>query len=79
MIKSGYANFKRGRTGKNDTKRSGRPNSAVVSEDTKKLLKLVLADCKLKLCEIAEELKISEHSVSTNLHQHLSMRKLCSK
>ena len=33
----------------------------------------------LKLCEIAEELKISEGSVFTILHEHLSMRKLCSK
>ena len=44
----------------------------------KKLHKLILADRKLKLCEIAEELKISEGSVFTILHEHLSMRKLCS-
>ena len=36
-------------------------------------------NCKLKLCEIAEELKISEGSVFTILHEHLSMRKLGSK
>ena len=46
---------------------------------TKKLRKLVLADRKLKLCEITEELKISEGCVFTILHEHLSMRKLCSK
>ena len=45
----------------------------------KKLYKLILATCKLKLCEIAEELKISEGSVFTILHEHLSMKKLCSK
>ena len=45
----------------------------------KRLHKLVLADRKLKLHETAEELKISEGSVFTILHQHLSMRKLCSK
>ena len=44
-----------------------------------KLHKLVLANCKLKLCEIAEELKISEGRVFTILHEHLSMRKLCLK
>ena len=54
-------------------------NSAVVSENNKKLYKLILADCKLKLHEIAEELKISEGSIFTILHEHLSMRKLCSK
>ena len=46
--------------------------------NTKKPHKLVLADRKLKLHEIAE-LKISEGSVFTILHEHLSMRKLCSK
>ena len=41
--------------------------------------KLVLADHKLKLCEIAEQLKISEPSVFTILYELLSMRKLYSK
>ena len=38
-----------------------------------------MANRKLKLCEIAEELKISEDSVFTLLHEQLSMRKLSSK
>ena len=38
-----------------------------------------MADRKLKLREIAEELKISEGCVFTILHGHLTMRKLCSK
>ena len=79
MVKRWYADFKRGCTDTNDAERSGRPNSAVVSENTKKLHKLVLADCKLKLREIAEELKITEGSVFTILHEHSSMRKLCTK
>ena len=74
-----YADFKRGHTNTNDAECSGHLNSAVVLENTKKLHKLILADCKLKLCEIAEELKISEDSVFTILHKHLSMRNLCSK
>ena len=44
-----------------------------------KLHKCVLTDCKLKLREIVEELKISEGSVFTIFHEYLSMRKLCSK
>ena len=40
---------------------------------------MVLTDRKLKLCKIADTLKISEVSVSATLHDHLSMRKLCSK
>ena len=51
----------------------------LVPENTKKLHQLVLADCELKLHEIAEELKILEGSVFTILHEHLSMRKPCSK
>ena len=43
------------------------------------LHKLILGDHKLKLHEIAEELKISEGSVFSILHEHLSIRKLCSK
>ena len=77
-VKRCYADFKRGRTEANDAECSGHPNSSVVPENTKKLHKLVLANCKLKLHEIAEELKISEGRVFTILHEHLSIRKLCS-
>ena len=37
----------------------------------KNLHKLVLSDCKLKLHEIAEELKILEGSIFTILHENL--------
>ena len=79
MVKRWYADFNRGRTDTNDAKCSGHPNLAAVLENNKKLHKLVLADCKSKLGEIAEKLKISEGSVFTILYEHLSMRKLCSK
>jgi histone-lysine N-methyltransferase SETMAR len=79
MVEKWFADFKRGRTNTDDAERSGRPNSAVVPENIKKVHKMVLADRKLKLREIADTLKISEGSVFTILHEHLSMRKLCSK
>ena len=80
MVKRWYADFKRAPTDTNDVEPSGRPNSAVVLENIlKKLHKLILADRRLKLSEMAEELKISEGTVFTILHEHLSMRKLCSK
>ena len=50
-----------------------------LSRKTPKNSKLILAYHKLKLHEIAEELKISEGSVVTILYEHLSMKKLCSK
>ena len=40
---------------------------------------MVLPDRKLKLLQIADTLKISEGTVFTILHEHLSMRKLCLK
>ena len=70
MVKRWYADFKCDCTDTND---------AVGSENTKKLYKLILADCKLKLHEITEELKILEGSIFTILHENLLMRKLCSK
>ena len=73
-VKRWYADFKRSCTDTNDTEHSAHPNSAVVLENTKKLYKMV--NRKLKLREIAEELKISEGSAFTILHEHLSMRKL---
>ena len=79
MVKRWYADFKDSRTDANDAKHSGRPNSAVIPENTKTLHQLVLADCKLKLREIAEGLKISGGSVFTIWHKHLLMRRLCSK
>ena len=79
MVKRWYADFKCDRTDTKDAECSGHPNSAVVLENIKKLHKLILANCKLKLHEKAEELKISESSVFTILHEYLSMRKLCSK
>ena len=46
---------------------AGHLNSAVVLENTKKI---VLADRKLKSCEIAEELKISKEGVFIILYEH---------
>ena len=74
-----YAEFKHCRTNTDDAERSGRPKSAVVSENITKVHKIVLGDCKLKLREIAETLKISEDSVFTILHEYLGMHKLFSK
>ena len=66
-------------TNANDAECLGRTNLPVFPENTKKLYKLVLADRKLKLCEITEALKISEGCVFTILHENFSIRKLCSK
>ena len=61
----GASGFIRGHTDTYDAECSVHPNSSVVPENTKILHKLVLANCKLKLHEIAEKLKISEDSAWT--------------
>ena len=57
-----FTDFKRGRTNTDDAKRSGHLSSAVVSENIRKVHKMVLANRKLKLREIADTLKILEDS-----------------
>ena len=73
-VKRWYTDFKCGCTDTNDAEPLDHPNLAVVLKNTKKL-----HNCKLKLHEIAEEMKISEGSLFTILHEHLSMKKLFSK
>ena len=72
------AEFKRGRTDIEDGERSGRPLQ-VTPENIKKVHKLVISDRKSKLREITETVRISEGSVFTIMHKHLTMRKLFSK
>ena len=57
-----FADFKRGCTNTDDAERSDCPNSAVVPENIKEVHKMVLADRKLKLRDIADTLEISEDS-----------------
>ena len=75
MVEKCFADFKRGRTNTDNAERSGRPNSAIVPENIKNVHKMVLVDRKLKLREIADILKISEGSIFTILHEHLSIIK----
>ncbi|GFX14080.1 hypothetical protein TNCV_612851 [Trichonephila clavipes] len=74
MIKRWYAAFKCGHKDTNNDEASGRPNSAV-SENIKRVHKIILANRKLKLREVAKDSRISKSSVFTILHDHLSMRK----
>lgn len=71
--------FKRGDFSVQDGDRTGRPNSAVTTENINKALKLVRSDRRLKLDEMAKILRISHGSVFTILHDHLGMRKLCAR
>lgn len=74
-----FSLFKRGRTSLDDAERCGRSNEAVVPDNVTKVHKMVLADCKVKVQEIADSLKISKGSAHTIVHERLGMTKIFSK
>ena len=74
-----FADFKRGRTDTDDPERSGRSIEVVSPENIKKVYRIVLENRKVKSHETADTLKLSEGSVHTISHEHLSIRKLFSK
>ncbi|GBP17508.1 Putative uncharacterized protein FLJ37770 [Eumeta japonica] len=52
-----------------------RPVTVVTEENVRKIEKLVLADRRIKLWQIAEELQISKERVGEIIHEHMNMRK----
>ena len=76
QVKYRVGEFKRGRTSLEDETRSGRPSDATDEEMCNKVRDLVYSDRRIKVEEIANALHISHGSVSTILHDRLSMRKL---
>ena len=74
QVKFWVGQFKRGRTSLEDETRSGRPSDATDQEMCNKVL--VYSDWRIKVEEIANALHIPHGSVSTTLHDRLSMRKL---
>lgn len=67
---------------RNNVENCGCSCSAVASENiekSQKMCRIVLADRKVKLCEIVDTLRISEGSVLPILGEHFSTKSLCSK
>ncbi|KAF7285245.1 hypothetical protein GWI33_011566 [Rhynchophorus ferrugineus] len=62
-----------------DCERSGPPKEVVTDENIKKIHKMILNDCNLKLNVIADTLKISTERVHHIIHEYLGMKKLCAK
>ena len=60
--------------------REGRPKSVVVVPKTIVAVRqLILQDCHVTYCEIETTLGISGTSIHSILHEHLTVKKICSR
>ena len=75
-VKIWFNEFQRGRTSVFGEPRPGAPKMATTGDNVKKISDLVLADCRLKVREIAETVGTSKDCGGHILHEILSMRKL---
>ncbi|XP_067131011.1 protein GVQW3-like [Centruroides vittatus] len=79
IVEKWTALFKSGRESVEDDPRSGRPSTAVTEENIDKVHDLVLADYRLKTCEIAETTGISVNRVYYILTENLGMTKVSAR
>ncbi|GBP30668.1 Histone-lysine N-methyltransferase SETMAR [Eumeta japonica] len=79
MVKKWARLFQQGRESCEDDPRPGRPVTVVTEENVRKIEKLVLADRRIKLWQIAEELQISKERVGEIIHEHMNMRKISAR
>ncbi|GBP10691.1 Putative uncharacterized protein FLJ37770 [Eumeta japonica] len=76
--KNGLAHFNKNESCEDDP-RPGRLVTVVTEENVRKIEKLVLADRRIKLWQIAEELQISKKRVGEIIHEHMNMRKISAR
>lgn len=74
-----FAEFNRGRISLEDEAREGRPCTAVTEENINAVRELIEADRHVTYVEISSTLGIGMSQVQKILHEHLSVRKLCSR
>ncbi|GFU40787.1 putative mariner transposase [Nephila pilipes] len=78
-VKNRYNEFNRGRCSIQDESRAGRPKSVVVPEKINAVRELIKQDRHVTYREIEASLDISMTSINKILHEHLSVKKICSR
>ncbi|GFU36548.1 uncharacterized protein NPIL_180281 [Nephila pilipes] len=78
-VKNWYNEFNRGRCSIQDESRAGRPKSVVVPEKINAVRELIKQDRHVTYREIEAFLDISMTSINKILHEHLSVKKICSR
>ncbi|GFT77404.1 histone-lysine N-methyltransferase SETMAR [Nephila pilipes] len=78
-VKNWYNEFNRGRCSIQDESRAGRPKSVVVPEKINAVRELIKQDRHVTYREIEASLDISVTSINKILHEHLSVKKICSR
>ena len=74
-----YGAYNRGRSSHQDEFRKGRPKSVVVPETIDAVRQLILQDHHVTYREIETTLGISGTSIHSILHEHLTVKKICSR
>ena len=74
-----YQRFKAGRTSTEDDVKSGRPSTAIYDNNVEKVRAVILANRRLTVREVAEEVSISKSSCHTILSKKLEMHRVASK
>ncbi|GFT19851.1 uncharacterized protein NPIL_606111 [Nephila pilipes] len=78
-VKNWYNEFNRGRCSIQDESRAGRPKSVVVPEKINAVCELIKQDRHVTYREIEASLDIRMTSINKILHEHLSVKKICSR
>ena len=74
-----HGEFKRGRNSLQDEFREGRPKSVVVPETIDAVRQMILQDRHVTYREIETTIGISGTSIYSILHEHLTVKKICSR
>ena len=74
-----YSEFNRGRSSVADENREGRPKSVVVQQNIDAVQELLMQDRHVTYREIEASLNISSTSINSILHEHLIVKKMCSR